>query len=156
MYTCVCVSVFHMCVGFHGGQRKMLDFLEPQLQLVDVGAETKVGTQPLGHLPSLNPVQVSCRGHGRLQSTVSCQHAFYQELGLYPQSFPLLGELQTWLLKCPSTPRGVECCLSVCLHSHTAAISVMCSLFLASVSTPVEGAWRGLAHPKPLTDHYRT
>lgn len=36
-----------MCVGFHGGQREMLGCLEPQLQLVDVGAETKLGTQPL-------------------------------------------------------------------------------------------------------------
>lgn len=146
-----------MCVGFHGGQRKMLDCLEPQLQLVDVGAETKVGTQPLGHLPSLNPVQMSCWGHGRLQSTVLCQHAFYQELGLHPQSFPLLGELQTWLLKCPSTPHGVECCLSVYTLTRAVAISVMCyATSLACLHTGVEGAWRDLAHLKPLTDQYRT
>lgn len=52
----------------------MLGCLEPQLQLVDVGAETKLGTQPLSHLPSLmraqfNPVQMSCRGHELVQST---------------------------------------------------------------------------------------
>lgn len=48
--------------------------LEPQLQLVDVGADTKLGTQPLNHLPSLmrgqfSPVQMSCRGRELVQST---------------------------------------------------------------------------------------
>lgn len=131
-----------MCVGFHEGQRKMLDCLEPLLQLVDVGAETKLGTQPLSHLPSRNPVQMSCRGHGLVQSTVLCQHAFYQELSLYPQSFPLLGELQTWLLKVSLHPtRGRV--LSVCLYSHNVLLPFpsCATLFLLSVSTP---EWRVL------------
>lgn len=92
----------------------MLGCLEPQLLLVDVGAETKLGTQPLSHLPSLmraqfNPVQMSCRGHEPDKAPA----------GLLPRTWSLPSVVFTpWRTpdvapECPCSPHGAECCLSV-------------------------------------------